>query len=183
MQTNACFSVTVLRTCKIPAPAGNWTQSIHPVASHLTGWSTTTFLARGFQLLNLSIFCNFLLELIILTLSTRWYQVSQVNEYAAYVYVSYENRTHVYYLLPHTLPMSVAGRSNTWVCWRTLPGIAGTNSAGGMDVCLFWVVCCHVDIPDTGGYPVQEILPSLCVCLNVIRCRNNPLWVRRHRSV
>jgi len=44
-----------------------------------------TYLARGIRLLNLSIFYNFLLELITLTLSTRWYQVPQVNEYAAYI--------------------------------------------------------------------------------------------------
>ena len=34
-------------------------------------------------------------------------------------------------LLPVTM------RSNMWVCGRPLAGIAGSNPAGGMDVCLF----------------------------------------------
>jgi hypothetical protein len=38
---------------------------------------------EGIPLLNLNALYNFLLELIILTLSTRWYQVPQFNEYVA----------------------------------------------------------------------------------------------------
>lgn len=53
---------------KIFAPAGNRTRSIHLVVSHLTRWSTTTYLDRGIYLLNLSIYYNFLLELIILNI-------------------------------------------------------------------------------------------------------------------
>jgi hypothetical protein len=28
-----------------------------------------------------------------------------------------------------------------WVCGRSLAGIAGSNPAGGIDVCLLWVLC------------------------------------------
>jgi hypothetical protein len=28
-----------------------------------------------------------------------------------------------------------------WVCGRSLAGIVGSNPAGGMDVCLLWVLC------------------------------------------
>jgi len=35
----------------------------------------------------------------------------------------------------------VAVRSEAWVCGRSLAGIAGSNPAGGMDVCLLWVLC------------------------------------------
>jgi len=28
-----------------------------------------------------------------------------------------------------------------WFYGRSLAGIAGSNSAGGMDVCLLWVLC------------------------------------------
>jgi hypothetical protein len=35
----------------------------------------------------------------------------------------------------------VAVRSKTWVFGRSLAGIVGSNPAGGMDVCLLWVVC------------------------------------------
>jgi hypothetical protein len=33
------------------------------------------------------------------------------------------------------LPIPVATRSKAWVCDRSLPGISGSNPAGGMDVC------------------------------------------------
>ena len=33
-------------------------------------------------------------------------------------------------------PISVAARSKAWVYGRSLAGIAGSNSAGCMDVCL-----------------------------------------------
>ena len=32
-----------------------------------------------------------------------------------------------------------------WVCDRLLAGIASSNPAGGMDVCLVSVVCCQVE--------------------------------------
>ena len=35
-------------------------------------------------------------------------------------------------------PIPVAARSKAWVCGRWLAGIAGSNRAGGMDVCLLW---------------------------------------------
>ena len=34
-----------------------------------------------------------------------------------------------------------AAWSKTCVCGRALAGIAGSNPAGGMDVCLLWVLC------------------------------------------
>ena len=33
------------------------------------------------------------------------------------------------------VPILLAARSKVWVCDRTLAGIAGSNPAGGMDVC------------------------------------------------
>jgi hypothetical protein len=36
------------------------------------------------------------------------------------------------------LPM--ATRSKAWVCSQSLAGIAGPNPAGGVDVCLLWVL-------------------------------------------
>ena len=35
---------------------------------------------------------------------------------------------------PSSIP--VAARSKAWVCGRSLAGIAGSNTAGGMDGCL-----------------------------------------------
>jgi hypothetical protein len=39
------------------------------------------------------------------------------------------------------LPISVAERSKTRVCGRSLAGIAGLNPAGVVDVCLVWMLC------------------------------------------
>jgi len=34
------------------------------------------------------------------------------------------------------VPIPVVARSLAWVCRRLLAGIAGSNRAGGMDICL-----------------------------------------------
>jgi hypothetical protein len=41
----------------------------------------------------------------------------------------------------HTMWIPVAARSKEWVCGRSLAGNVGSNSAGGMEVCLVWVLC------------------------------------------
>jgi hypothetical protein len=38
-------------------------------------------------------------------------------------------------------PKPVAARSNMWVCGRSIAGIAGSNHAVGMDVCILSVLC------------------------------------------
>ena len=38
-------------------------------------------------------------------------------------------------------PIPVAARSKAWVCGYSFAGIAGSNSTGGMDVCLFCLLC------------------------------------------
>jgi len=35
----------------------------------------------------------------------------------------------------------MAARSKAWVCVRSPAVIVGSNPAGGMDVCLLWVLC------------------------------------------
>jgi hypothetical protein len=39
------------------------------------------------------------------------------------------------------MSVPVAVRSKAWVCGRSVAGIVGSNPAGGMDVCLLWVLC------------------------------------------
>jgi hypothetical protein len=46
---------------------------------------------------------------------------------------------YVYQLLLKAIP--VAARSVAWVCGRSLVRIAGSNPAGGTDVCLLKVLC------------------------------------------
>ena len=38
------------------------------------------------------------------------------------------------------MPIPVVALSQTWICHRSLTGITSTNPAGGMDVCLLWVL-------------------------------------------
>jgi hypothetical protein len=45
------------------------------------------------------------------------------------------------FVLFNEVPIPVAARSKAWVCGRSLAGIAGSNTAGVMDVCLLWVLC------------------------------------------
>jgi hypothetical protein len=50
------------------------------------------------------------------------------------------------------MPIPVAARSKEWVCGRLRAGIAGSNPARGMDVCLslMSVVCCQVEVSASG---------------------------------
>jgi hypothetical protein len=41
----------------------------------------------------------------------------------------------------NTWPVPVVTRSKAWVYVRSFAGIAGSNPAAGMDVCLLWVLC------------------------------------------
>jgi len=55
------------------------------------------------------------------------------------------------------LPVPLAVRSEAWVCGRWHAEIVISNSAGGMDVCLFvaGVVRCQVENSVTNWSPVQ----------------------------
>jgi hypothetical protein len=58
----------------------------------------------------------------------------------------------------------VAERSKSWVCGCSPAEIVGSNSAGGLDVCLsvVRVVCCQVEVYASGCSFVQRS-PSDCV--------------------
>ena len=66
----------------------------------------------------------------------------------------------------------MAARPKASVCACSLAGIVGSNSAGGMDVCLLWVtmlsrrVLC--DEPITR--PEEPYQVCLCMCLYVTEC-------------
>jgi hypothetical protein len=48
----------------------------------------------------------------------------------------------LYYVALYAIrPTPVAARSKAWVCGRSLAGIADSNPARGMDVCLLCVLC------------------------------------------
>ena len=50
-------------------------------------------------------------------------------------------RTLIVLTYCYRVPVPVAARSKASVCGRSLAGIAGSNPAWGMDVCLLWVLC------------------------------------------
>jgi hypothetical protein len=54
-----------------------------------------------------------------------------------------------------------------WVCCRSLAGIAGSNPAGGMDVCFLGVFCVVTYRSlRRADHSSRGVLPSV-VCLNV----------------
>ena len=48
------------------------------------------------------------------------------------------------------VPIPVAVRSKEWFCSCSLPGFAGSNPDGGMDVSVVNVVCFQVEVSMTG---------------------------------
>jgi hypothetical protein len=57
----------------------------------------------------------------------------------------------------------VAARSTAWVCGRSLVGIAGSNQAGGMDVCRECCVLSGRGLCDGLITRPEESLPNM-VC-------------------
>ena len=78
---------------------------------------------------------------------------------------------YIYYL---TFRKPLAARSKAWVCCRSLAGIAGSNPAGGMDVCLLWMLCVVRQRSLRRADPSsREVLPCVCVCV----------WVWSHATI
>jgi len=58
-------------------------------------------------------------------------------------------------------PIPVAARSKAWVCGLALAGIVGSNPAGGMDICMLFVLCCQVEV-SASGWPLVQTSPNEC---------------------
>jgi hypothetical protein len=71
-------------------------------------------------------------------------------------------------------------RRSRWFCGRLLTGIAGSNSAGGMDVCLsvVSVVCCHVEVSASVWSLVRR---SPTECDGEASIERRP-WLLRHED-
>jgi hypothetical protein len=77
----------------------------------------------------------------------------------------------------------VAERSKAWVCSRSPAGIAGSNTAGGMDVCRECCVLSGRSFCD-GPIPHPEESYRLCRVIVCDQMNNNPVhlsWLRRQR--
>jgi hypothetical protein len=58
-----------------------------------------------------------------------------------------------------SMPILMAARSNSWVCGRSITGIAGSNPAGSIGVCFFVsFVCFQVEVSAPGRLLVQRNL-------------------------
>jgi hypothetical protein len=55
-------------------------------------------------------------------------------------------------------PVPVAAQSKTWVCGRSIAETVGSNPAGRMDVCLFWVFC-------PADHSSRGVLPTVACCV------------------
>ena len=80
------------------------------------------------------------------------------------------------------LPVPVAAWSKAWVCGRSLDGIAGSNPARGMDVCLLWVLCVVRQRSLRRAYlSSRRILPTV-QCLSMIskHPQRRPLGLSSH---
>jgi hypothetical protein len=69
--------------------------------------------------------------------------------------------------------ITTAERSKARVCGRSLAGVAGSNPAGDVDVC---VVCCQLDVCATGPSYVQR---SPADCDAIILCDLQTARMRR----
>ena len=60
----------------------------------------------------------------------------------------------------------MSARSNSWVWGHSLAGIAGSNPAGDMDVCLLWILHVQVEGSATGRADPSSggVLPNVCEC-------------------
>jgi hypothetical protein len=62
------------------------------------------------------------------------------------------------------LPVSVTARSKAKVCGRSPAEIVGSNPAGGMEVCLLWVLCVvRYRSLRRADHSSREVLPNV-VC-------------------
>jgi len=61
----------------------------------------------------------------------------------------------------------VAAQTKAWVCGCSLTGIAGSNPAGGMDVCRMWMWCVvRWRSLQRAEHSSRRVLPSgVCVCV------------------
>jgi hypothetical protein len=59
-------------------------------------------------------------------------------------YYKHNAQNEKYWIRPSILiivPIPVVARFKAWVYGRSPAGNVGSNPAGGMDVCLLWVLC------------------------------------------
>ena len=69
----------------------------------------------------------------------KWPENKDYNQHKKVVVSRLRQNFSVVCQYPETIPETA--RSKAWVCCRSFAGIVGSNPAGVVDVCLFWVLC------------------------------------------
>ena len=77
---------------------------------------------------------------------------------------------HYFWISNIQLNPVVAVLSKSWVYGRSLAGIAGSNSAEGMDVCILCVLCVVQVEAFATGWSIVQRSHLVCVSLSMIRC-------------
>jgi len=68
----------------------------------------------------------------------------------------------VLYVVMSANPIPVAAQSKACVCGRSIAGFVGYNPAGGMDVCLLWMLCVvRKRSPRRADHSSRGVLPSV----------------------
>jgi hypothetical protein len=84
------------------------------------------------------------------------------------MYICMYVHTYIYIMYRTNWPIPVAARSKAWICGRSLAGLAGSNPAKNMDVCLLCVLCfVRYRSLRRAYHSSRGVLPSV-MCLSVI---------------
>jgi hypothetical protein len=75
---------------------------------------------------------------------------------------NYSLRYTAYTNIMEQMAIPAAAQSKVWVCGHSLVGIAGSNPAGGMDVCLLWVLCVVIVEVSASGWSLVQRSPTEC---------------------
>jgi len=59
-------------------------------------------------------------------------------------------------LISHTSQSQWPRGLRRGICGRCLAGTVSSNTAGGMDICLLWMLCCQVQVSASGWLPFQR---------------------------
>jgi len=70
------------------------------------------------------------------------------------------------------MPIPVSARTKTWVCDRSLTGIAGSNPTGGIGACLLWMSYVIRQRSLRRADPSSRVVPTKYVVTNCVWPRN-----------
>ena len=97
---------------------------------------------------------------------------SKLCTYIIHFILLYLKRYFNYFIFYNHIngPVPVVSRSKAWVCCPSLAGIAGSNPAGGMEVCHLWIFyVVRYRSPCRADHSPRAVLPSVVYLSVVVR--------------